>query len=743
MTSSIYISALLLTSSLAVSANTTAAVNQPQVSPTQHEVSSRQQQLQRSLKRFHTNKKEKKDIVSRFNIDNNPTTDNERDDTYDTKKKKQKKKQKQQGRFKIQQNSKSGKGTRSPSHIKKTRSPSYIKKTKSPSSSHDVDDKTNNSLVLSNHGFGGVRYEDEEEYPSQEVDAKEEEENDTKLPVLPDFDNDETVNFDKWLNDMTTYQDITTTNNEGVDNDVTTTSIELPDFDNDENVNFDEWLISQGEGVSSTSPTLQPSNLKVTQAPSDISKATSSVPTSTIEVSSDSSTEVSTTSSPTKSYTKSPITNNPTTITPSYIPTSAWPTFVPTKQEEGIAMLLSTESELDHTSPSFVEDSDNGMYNNDVEDSNMSMMIQQLGGGYLKTTPTNRPTRKYGGGGRQPSTSTTNPPVVTAQDTPSTTPRPTRQIYGDGGVRERPTREPTSKPTHNDGNDQNETLSPSIHPTVRPTSKPITNSPISNEPTSQPTTTQTQEKLPSCPDPYFTAMSSYYVSGTQVAVNSSIYQCKPYPWAYYCTLVEFEPDPLNDNNGMWSDAWEYNGPCSNGEEEGDGNEADTDSPTSGSSASPSTDSPTTSWPSLSPSLSPNQSPTEMPSTTRLSPTSSPLMRPSTMSPISNSPTTSYPSWSPTLSPVIPTNQPSIQSSPPPTMLPSHRPSQSPSKEPVAKPPPTTITNLPINPATFSVPNRRFVEWSQLTTAEQNYASDNLSYTESVSLLIAINCICTL
>jgi len=731
---------------------TAAAVDQAQVSPNQHVVvSTRQQQLQRLLKRFNTNNnEEKKDITaSRFNIDDTPTNINEKGDTDDPKKKKQKKKQKKQGRFKIQQQqSKSGKGTRSPSQIKKTRSPSYIKKTKSPSSLHDVDDKINNSLVLSNHGFGGARYEDDEEYPSQEVDVKEEEERDTILPALPDFDSDINVNFDKWLNDMTTYQDITTTNNEGVENDVTTTSIELPDFDNDENVNFDEWLISHSandqEGVSSMSPTVQPTTAKVTTQAPDVSEATSSsLPTSIIEVSSDSLTEVSLTSSLTKSYTESPITNNPTTITPAYIPTSAWPTFVPTKQEEGIAMLLSTESELDHTSPSFVEDSDNGMYNNDAEDSNMSMMIQQLGGGYPKTTPTNRPTRKYGGGGRQPSTSTTNPPVVTAQDTPSTTPRPTRQIYGDGGVRERPTREPTSKPTHNDGNDQNETPSPSIQPTARPTSKPITNSPISNSPTSQPTTTQTQEKLPSCPDPYFTAMSSYYVSGTQVAVNSSIYQCKPYPWAYYCTLVEFEPDPnnvLNDNNGMWSDAWEYIGPCSNsnGEEEEDGNEVETDSPTSSSSNSPNTlspvsDSPTTSWPSLSPSLSPNQSPTEMPSITSLSPTSSPLIRPSTLAPISDSPTTSYPTWSPTLSPVMPTNEPSIQS-PPPTMLPSHRPSQSPSKEPVAKPPPTTITNLPINPATLSVPNRRFAEWSQLTASEQSFASDNLSYTESVSLI---------
>jgi len=517
-TSSIYISVLLLTSSLAVSANTTAAVNQPQVSPTtQHVVvSTRQQQLQRSLKRFHTNKK---DITaSRFNINDTPTNSNETGDTDDNKKKKTKQKQKKQGRFKIQQQqSKSGKGTRSPSHVKKTRSPSsYIKKTKSPSSSsslHDVDDEINNSLVLSNHGFGG-------ELDNEEEDAKEEEEKDTTLPVLPDFDSDKTVNLDKWLNDMTTYQDITTTTEEEVENGVTTSSIELPDFDNDENVNFDEWLIShsahdQQQGVYPTSLTVQPA--KVTETPT-------AVPTSTIEVSSDSTTdveiEVSSTSSPTKSHTESPITNNPTTITPSYIPTSAWPTFVPTKQEEDISM-LSTESQLDDTSSQL-------MIEQDV-DSDMSMMIQQLAGAY-KSTPTNRPTRKYGGGGRQPSTSTTNPPVVTAQDTPSTTPRPTRQIYGDGGVRERPTREPTSKPTHNDGNDQNETLSPSIHPTVRPTSKPITNSPISNQPTTQPTSTQTKEKeIPTCPDPYFTAMSQYYVSGTQVTVNSSIYKCKPYP----------------------------------------------------------------------------------------------------------------------------------------------------------------------------------------------------------------------
>ena len=59
MTSSIYISALLLTSSIVVSANATAAaVDQAQVSPTRHGVSSRRQQLQRLLKRFNTNKKD-------------------------------------------------------------------------------------------------------------------------------------------------------------------------------------------------------------------------------------------------------------------------------------------------------------------------------------------------------------------------------------------------------------------------------------------------------------------------------------------------------------------------------------------------------------------------------------------------------------------------------------------------------------------------------------------------------------
>lgn len=123
-------------------------------------------------------------------------------------------------------------------------------------------------------------------------------------------------------------------------------------------------------------------------------------------------------------------------------------------------------------------------------------------------------------------------------------------------------------------------------------------------------------------------MTSSYVAGTEVEVNYIIYKCKPYPYAYYCTLPDFKPDQYKENS-LWSDAWEVIGPCR--------------LPSESLSKGPTTDKPTTS-PSSSPTtVKPSSSPSTSPPTSRPSkPSSAPTTLPTTSKPASYTPTVDLP-----------------------------------------------------------------------------------------------------
>ena len=344
-------------------------------------------------------------------------------------------------------------------------------------------------------------------------------------------------------------------------------------------------------------------------------------------------------------------------------------------------------------------------------------------------TPTPRPTRLNFGGGRRTSRPTFNPDGgLTASPTPveaegtsrSTTPRPTKRHFV-GSNPPPTTNRPTSSPTSiNDDGQGGETGNPSKQPTLPPSASP-TSSPTleqvepTGSPSKQPTLSPSNkpstdsptkaQPLPICPNSYRLSMTSSYVAGTEVEVNYIIYKCKPYPFAYYCTLPDFQPDPYNElnNNSLWSDAWEFIGPCRHPSTSSSPT-VNTDSPTV---ASPRTDKPTTSPSSspttVKPSSSPSTSPTSSPST--ISPSESPNKAPTTDKP------TDKPSTSPTTSPTVPPTQA-------PSKQPSSRSSKVPTSEPTSAPRtplPTTskassapTVDLPVNPAKERVPDKRFV-----------------------------------
>lgn len=66
-----------------------------------------------------------------------------------------------------------------------------------------------------------------------------------------------------------------------------------------------------------------------------------------------------------------------------------------------------------------------------------------------------------------------------------------------------------------------------------------------------------------CPATYDPSDAATYVAGTEVEVEKVIYRCKTSAYSYYCTQLDFQPDPdneLNDNT-LWTGAWEVVGPC--------------------------------------------------------------------------------------------------------------------------------------------------------------------------------------
>ena len=213
---------------------------------------------------------------------------------------------------------------------------------------------------------------------------------------------------------------------------------------------------------------------------------------------------------------------------------------------------------------------------------------------------------------------------------------------------------------------------PSKEPTLQPSDHPSTSLPTQS-PSNFPTEDQV---LPNCPDPYSSSLASTYVAGTQVEVNSVIYQCKGYPFAYYCTQLDFEPDLdnlLNDNM-LWKDAWEVVEDC----------RIVTNAPTSSNP---------TLTPSFKPTLSPSASPSIKAST--LGPTSSPSTRPPSLEPTNKS-TTSSPVTDPPS--VKPTNK-----SPPTLTTKLGTLSESPTADTLS-----VSAALPINPATENAPDKRFV-----------------------------------
>ena len=120
-----------------------------------------------------------------------------------------------------------------------------------------------------------------------------------------------------------------------------------------------------------------------------------------------------------------------------------------------------------------------------------------------------------------------------------------------------------------------------------------------------------------CPHPYSSKYAPRYREGTLVEVSGSVFECKPYPYAYYCTLPDFEPMPgvVYATEPAWADAWSELGPC---------HHPDTDGPSAAPSVAASglpsgapspypTNYPTTPGPTLTPSDGPTSRPTLRPS----------------------------------------------------------------------------------------------------------------------------------
>ena len=139
-----------------------------------------------------------------------------------------------------------------------------------------------------------------------------------------------------------------------------------------------------------------------------------------------------------------------------------------------------------------------------------------------------RPYRNTPMPSRQPSRQPSRPPT----NEPS--PRPTTR---------RPSRSPTSRPTRK----------PSSHPSKQPSQRPSTQRP-SSSPTLRP------QQLQACPDKYDSAIASTYTAGSQVEVNSIMYQCRGSLYSFYCSKTMYQPQ--SSSTPLWSEAWEDLGPCS-------------------------------------------------------------------------------------------------------------------------------------------------------------------------------------
>ena len=156
------------------------------------------------------------------------------------------------------------------------------------------------------------------------------------------------------------------------------------------------------------------------------------------------------------------------------------------------------------------------------------------------------------------------------------------------GPTQSPTAGPSALPTSSPSTEapsRSPTPSPSTSiPTSSPTVSLTTTSPSyppSKSPTPEPSAAPTglSPELPICPDAYDPLDATTYTEGSQVEVNSVVYQCQPYPYAFYCTQLEFRPDPDHAEDTLWMDAWAAVGPCWHASLDGSTSASPTHSPT--------------------------------------------------------------------------------------------------------------------------------------------------------------------
>ncbi|EJK51676.1 hypothetical protein THAOC_29131 [Thalassiosira oceanica] len=112
------------------------------------------------------------------------------------------------------------------------------------------------------------------------------------------------------------------------------------------------------------------------------------------------------------------------------------------------------------------------------------------------------------------------------------------------------------------------TVVPTGFPTVQPSLLPTSEEPTSAEPTPSPSDTPTDLLI--CPHPYSEEYAPRYRDGYLVEVSGTVFECKPYPYDYYCTLPDFRPRPgvVHATGPAWSDAWEKLGPCGHPDTDG-------------------------------------------------------------------------------------------------------------------------------------------------------------------------------
>ncbi|KAL9181028.1 hypothetical protein ACHAXT_009833 [Thalassiosira profunda] len=265
------------------------------------------------------------------------------------------------------------------------------------------------------------------------------------------------------------------------------------------------------------------------------------------------------------------------TTHPSYSPTTPWPTWNPTDSPIAAAPTdaPSAEPTTSKPTPSPTE--------NTPEPSR---------------SPSTKPTTF------SPSEGPTFSPTVSPSDGPTTA---WPSMDPTGSPNETPTSDPSASPTPPPS--VGPTRSPTAGPIAPPTSSPITEapsgsptpSPSTSIPTSSPTdaaTTASPSKSPSksptpepsgapavllelpvCPEAYDPLDATTYTEGSQVELNSVVYQCQPYPYAFYCTQLEFRPDPDHAEDTLWMDAWAAVGPCRHASLDGSTSASPTHSPT--------------------------------------------------------------------------------------------------------------------------------------------------------------------